>query len=206
MTENTYISPTDRKLSDHNVNYQSISSLEKISSKKAPVDIVIEDGSTRSPKPVYSRIENISLDPFESYSSTLSPSSERGQCHHHSTDHQFHGKKLGLASLVVLSFYTVCGGPFGIEDVVRAGGPFYALIGFALIFVWAIPEAMITAELSVAMPESAGSVAWVESAFGSFWAFQKGWLSWLSGIADNALYPILFLVRFYWRFVDPSFM
>ena len=35
--------------------------------------------------------------------------------------------------------------------------------------------------------------AWVDTAFGPFWAFQKGWLSWLSGVTDNALYPILFL-------------
>jgi len=33
----------------------------------------------------------------------------------------------------------------------------------------------------------------VDCAFGPFWAFQKGWLSWLSGVADNALYPIIFL-------------
>ena len=38
-----------------------------------------------------------------------------------------------------------------------------------------------------------GSVAWVDRAFGPFWAFQKGWLGWLSGVSDNALYPILFL-------------
>ena len=36
-------------------------------------------------------------------------------------------------------------------------------------------------------------LAWVDCAFGPFWAFQKGWLSWLSGVADNALYPIIFL-------------
>jgi amino acid transporter len=36
-------------------------------------------------------------------------------------------------------------------------------------------------------------IAWVDTAFGPFWAFQKGWLSWLSGVTDNALYPILFL-------------
>ena len=33
----------------------------------------------------------------------------------------------------------------------------------------------------------------MDCAFGPFWAFQKGWLSWLSGVTDNALYPILFL-------------
>mmetsp|Transcript_5955 Transcript_5955/g.8361 ORF Transcript_5955/g.8361 Transcript_5955/m.8361 type:complete len:627 (-) Transcript_5955:35-1915(-) len=102
-------------------------------------------------------------------------------------------KKLGLAALTVLIFYEVCGGPFGLEDIVRAGGPFYALLGFLLILIWSVPEALITAELSTAMPEASGSVAWVDCAFGPFWAFQKGWLSWLSGVADNALYPIIFL-------------
>lgn len=38
-------------------------------------------------------------------------------------------KKLGLAALTVLIFYEVSGGPFGIEDIVRAGGPFFALTG-----------------------------------------------------------------------------
>ena len=80
--------------------------------------------------------------------------------------------------------------------------------------MWSVPEALITAELSTALPEASGSVgkqqplhhtyyiayltvfvflAWVDCAFGPFWAFQKGWLSWLSGVADNALYPIIFL-------------
>jgi len=98
-----------------------------------------------------------------------------------------------LAALVVLTFYAVSGGPFGIEAVVQAGGPLIALAGFSLMLVWSLPEALITAELSTAMPEASGSVAWVDAAFGEFWAFQKGWLSWLSGVADNALYPILFL-------------
>lgn len=101
-------------------------------------------------------------------------------------------KKLGLYTLCILAFYSVNGGAFGIEDIVRAGGPFYALCGFSLMIVWAVPEALITAELSTALPDASGSVAWVDAAFGEFWAFQKGWLSWLSGISDNALYPILF--------------
>lgn len=51
-------------------------------------------------------------------------------------------------------FSLVSGGPFGIEDIVRAGGPFYALLGFSLLLVWAVPEALVTAELSTAMPEA----------------------------------------------------
>jgi amino acid transporter len=96
-----------------------------------------------------------------------------------------------MAALVVLIFYSVSGGAYGIEEIVKAGGPFYALIGFSLFLVWAIPEALITAELSTALPESSGGVAWVAVAFGSYWGFEKGWLSYLSGVADNSLYPIL---------------
>ena len=45
-------------------------------------------------------------------------------------------------------------------------------------------------------------MAWVESAFGDLWAFQKGYLSWLSGVSDNALYPILFLDCFLEMMID----
>ena len=92
-------------------------------------------------------------------------------------------KKLGVWSLAVLTFYSVNGGPLGMEGVVGAGGPFYSILGFSLLFVWALPEALITAELSTALPDASGSVAWVDAAFGPYWAFQKGWLSWLSGVS-----------------------
>jgi amino acid transporter len=43
------------------------------------------------------------------------------------------------------------------------------------------------------MPEDGGYVVWVDKAFGRFWAFQEGWLSWLCSFADNALYPVMFI-------------
>lgn len=103
---------------------------------------------------------------------------ESVEIHDHSTSNNpttpFVPKKLGLAQLAILTFYAVNGGPFGTEEVVKAGGPLIALFGFSLMLVWAVPEALVTAELSTAFPESSGSVAWVEAAFGPFWAFQKG--------------------------------
>jgi len=51
----------------------------------------------------------------------------------------------------------------------------------------------MTAELSAAMPEDGGFVVWVERAFGRFWGFQEGWLSWLYSFFDNALYPVMFV-------------
>jgi amino acid transporter len=128
-----------------------------------------------------------------SYQNVFDDDGTKSMIYSSSTSVQSSKKKLGIGSLVVLTFYSVSGGPFGIEDIVKAGAPFYALLGFGLMLIWSLPEALITAELSTALPESSGSVAWIEVAFGSFWAFQKGYLSWLSGIADNALYPILFL-------------
>ncbi|KAL2544139.1 putative polyamine transporter [Forsythia ovata] len=42
-------------------------------------------------------------------------------------------------------------------------------------------------------PENGGYVVWVSSALGPYWGFQQGWMKWLSGVIDNALYPVLFL-------------
>lgn len=75
-----------------------------------------------------------------------------------------------------------------------SGGPLLALAGFIVMpLVWSVPEAFVVAELATAMPENAGYAAWVAEAFGPFWGFQEGFWSWVSGVTDNAVYPVLFL-------------
>ncbi|KAG0456889.1 hypothetical protein HPP92_022046 [Vanilla planifolia] len=103
-------------------------------------------------------------------------------------------RTISLIPLIFLIFYQVSGGPFGIEDTVGAAGPLLALVGF-LIFplIWSIPEALITAELGTMFPENGGYVMWVSNAFTPFWGFEQGCMKWLSGVIDNALYPILLL-------------
>nr|XP_048319806.1 probable polyamine transporter At1g31830 isoform X1 [Ziziphus jujuba var. spinosa]XP_048319808.1 probable polyamine transporter At1g31830 isoform X1 [Ziziphus jujuba var. spinosa] len=103
-------------------------------------------------------------------------------------------RKVSVLPLVFLIFYEVSGGPFGVEDSVNAAGPLLALLGF-LVFplIWSVPEALITAEMGTMFPENGGYVVWVSSALGPFWGFQQGWMKWLSGVIDNALYPVLFL-------------
>ncbi|KAL5863836.1 hypothetical protein ACOSQ3_001350 [Xanthoceras sorbifolium] len=103
-------------------------------------------------------------------------------------------KKISVLPLVFIIFYEVSGGPFGVEDTVQAAGPLLALVGF-LVFpiIWSIPEALITAELGTMFPENGGYVVWVSSALGPYWGFQQGWMKWLSGVIDNALYPVMFL-------------
>ncbi|OMO52007.1 Amino acid/polyamine transporter I [Corchorus capsularis] len=103
-------------------------------------------------------------------------------------------KKVSVLPLIFLIFYEVSGGPFGVEDSVHAAGPLLALLGFLVFpFIWSIPEALITAEMGTMFPENGGYVVWVASALGPYWGFQQGWMKWLSGVIDNALYPVLFL-------------
>ncbi|KAL2323985.1 hypothetical protein Fmac_023043 [Flemingia macrophylla] len=92
-------------------------------------------------------------------------------------------QKFLVIVLMFLIFYEVSGGPFGVEDTVRAAGPFVALIGF-LVFplIWSVQEALMGTM-------NGGYVVWVSSALGSYWGFQPGWMKWLSGVIDNALYP-----------------
>ncbi|XP_076922237.1 putative polyamine transporter At3g19553 [Bidens hawaiensis] len=103
--------------------------------------------------------------------------------------------KLSLLPLIALIFYEVSGGPFGVEDSVKAGGgALLSLLGFLIFPIfWSIPEALVTAELATSFPENGGYVVWISSAFGSFWGFQEGFWKWFSGVMDNALYPVLFL-------------
>ncbi|XP_059662013.1 probable polyamine transporter At1g31830 isoform X2 [Cornus florida] len=103
-------------------------------------------------------------------------------------------RKVSVLPLVFLIFYEVSGGPFGVEDSVNAAGPLLALLGFLVFpFIWSVPEALITAEMGTMFPENGGYVVWVSSALGPYWGFQQGWMKWLSGVIDNALYPVLFL-------------
>jgi amino acid transporter len=100
-------------------------------------------------------------------------------------------KPLTVLPLVALIFYDVSGGPFGIEDAVRTGTPLLALLGFLVLpIAWSVPEAMVTAELATAFPENSGFVAWVTAAYGPWWGWMEGWFKWLSGVTDNAIYPV----------------
>ncbi|KAF6155241.1 hypothetical protein GIB67_019767 [Kingdonia uniflora] len=101
-------------------------------------------------------------------------------------------KKLTLIPLIFLIYFEVSGGPFGEETAVQAAGPLFAILGFLIFpFIWSIPEALVTAELATAYPGNGGFVIWANAAFGPFWGFQMGSLKFLSGVINNAAYPVL---------------
>lgn len=104
-------------------------------------------------------------------------------------------RKLGIIPLAVIVFYNVSGGPFGIEPSVRAGGNLFALLGFFFgPMLWSFQEALLTAELGTMFAEAGAGATWVEEAFGPMTGWMCGFLGWVAGATDNAIYPVLFLV------------
>lgn len=102
-------------------------------------------------------------------------------------------RQLSMWGLVAMTFFCVSGGPYGLEDAVRAAYPFFFLIGMITIpWIWSLPCALMTAELSTAMPESGGFILWVKEAFGPFMAFQEAWWSFVNNMFDLAIYPVMF--------------
>ncbi|KAM1802720.1 hypothetical protein TB2_028309 [Malus domestica] len=101
-------------------------------------------------------------------------------------------KKLTLIPLIFLIYFEVAGGPFGEEPAVQAAGPLFALLGFLIFpFIWSVPEALITAELSTAFPGNGGYVIWADRAFGPFWGSLMGTWKYLSGVINIAAFPVL---------------
>lgn len=90
-------------------------------------------------------------------------------------------------------FFNTSGGPFSLEGLVAEVGPGMALLILAVIpVVWALPEALIVGELASMLPVEGGYYRWVQRAFGRFWAFQNGWMTWVYSLLDMAIYPVLF--------------
>jgi amino acid transporter len=58
--------------------------------------------------------------------------------------------------------------------------------------IWSLPEVLIVGELASMLPEEGGYYRWIDRAFGRFWAFQNGWLTWMYSLVDMAIYPVLF--------------
>lgn len=95
--------------------------------------------------------------------------------------------------LAFLTFFAVSGGPYGIEDAVGQGGPLFALIGMITIpWIWSLPAAFLTAELSTMLPHNGGFVWWVNEAFGPYWAFQEAYWSFINNFFDLSIYPVMF--------------
>ena len=112
-------------------------------------------------------------------------------------DEQVHlaaGRRMTLVGLTCVTFFTACGGAFGIEPLIGAVGPGWAvLLLFLTPLVWSLPIALMVAELATLMPEEGGYYIWVREALGPFWAVQAAWWSLAYSALLLAIWPVLFV-------------
>jgi amino acid transporter len=102
--------------------------------------------------------------------------------------------KLTLLPLVAATYFIVSGGPFGLEDIVSKSGYAGAILILLITpLIWALPTALMVAELASAFPEEGGYYVYVSRGLGRFWGFQEAWLSLVGSIFDMAIYPTLFV-------------
>ena len=97
--------------------------------------------------------------------------------------------RLSPLALLGLTYAYIASGPYGIEPAVGAGGPLLAIAGllvFALL--WALPQALLAAELTAAMPEQGSVVLWLERGVGRRWAAVGAGCLVLSQVFDLAIF------------------
>ena len=115
---------------------------------------------------------------------------------------------LGTLSLVFILFFCTSGGPYSTETLIHSLGPGFGLTILLLVpLFWSLPEVLIVGELASMLPEEGGYYRWVDRAFGRFWAFQNGWITWMYSLVDMAIYPVLFIqyLRYFAPALDPRF-
>ncbi len=95
--------------------------------------------------------------------------------------------------LFATMFVLLCGGPFSLEEIVPLAGPgLFALVLIVMAVIWALPSALITAELISELPVQGGSYQWFRAGLGPFWSFIFTYLEWLAWAVDAVIYPALF--------------
>lgn len=101
--------------------------------------------------------------------------------------------RAGLLAVVGLLYASACGGPYGTEEYIAQTGPGLMIVLLLVApWLWGVPMAFATAELTAARPVEGGYYVWIREILGPFWGFQAGVWSLISSFLDNALYPVLF--------------
>ena len=108
-------------------------------------------------------------------------------------------RSITTLSLVFILYFSTSGGAFTTETLVASVGPGMALLILLVVpLVYSLPEVLIIGELASMLPMEGGYYRWVQRAFGPFWAFQNGWLTWMYSLVDMAIYPKLFVTYLAW--------
>ncbi|MBD1394117.1 APC family permease [Mucilaginibacter glaciei] len=103
-------------------------------------------------------------------------------------------RKIKPYQLVALVFFTVSGGPYGLEPLLTYAGEHAAILVLLITpLLWDVPAIFTVLELNSMMPVTGGYYEWVRHALGTRWGFYEGWWTWLYTFIDLAIYPVLFV-------------
>ena len=96
--------------------------------------------------------------------------------------------------LAAVIFFTVSGGPYGLEPLLGYAGTHGALLLLMITPVlWDVPAILTVLELNSMMPVNGGYYQWVKHTLGMRFGFYEGWWTWLYTFVDLAIYPVLFV-------------
>jgi len=101
-------------------------------------------------------------------------------------------RTVGVTGFVFLGFFWVSGGMYGNEALFQAGPPLVVLIALILgPLIYALPIALMTAELGTVYPEDGGQIVFVREAFGVTISSIDAFCVWVNHVIDSAVYPIM---------------
>ncbi|WP_428328119.1 APC family permease [Mucilaginibacter sp.] len=104
-------------------------------------------------------------------------------------------RKIRPIQLIAVIFFTVSGGPYGLESLLTYAGQHAALLILLVTpLLWDVPAIFTVLELNSMMPITGGYYKWVKHALGTRWGFYEGWWTWLYTFVDLAIYPGLFVL------------
>ena len=103
-------------------------------------------------------------------------------------------KRLHVLQLAAVIFFTVSGGPYGLEPLLGYAGTHGALLLLIVTpLLWDVPAILTVLELNSMMPVTGGYYQWVKKTLGLRFGFYEGWWTWLYTFVDLAIYPVLFV-------------
>ncbi len=103
-------------------------------------------------------------------------------------------KPLRVMQLAAVIFFTVSGGPYGLEPLLGYAGAHGALLLLIVTpLLWDVPAILTVLELNSMMPVTGGYYQWVKKTLGFRFGFYEGWWTWLYTFVDLAIYPVLFV-------------
>jgi amino acid transporter len=103
-------------------------------------------------------------------------------------------RKIKPFQLIALVFFTVSGGPYGLEPLLDYAGEHAAFLVLLITpLLWDVPAILTVIELNSMMPVTGGYYKWVKHALGTRFGFYEGWWTWIYTFVDLAIYPVLFV-------------